>query len=816
MRILFFIACLFSGLYVSAQTSVITGKVADPTGNPVPFASVFAQNSTKGTSANEHGEFRLVLPEGKYDIVFRAIGYKQQVKAVDLINDVALDVVLIPEAFSLKDVVISSGGEDPAYSIIRNAIRKRKVHLHEVDEFTAEVYIKGLQRMLEAPKKFLGKDIGKMTDQMGLDSNRQGILYLSESVSQLSFSRPGNYREEMISSKVSGSNRAFSFNRATDLKMNFYENHFTWDGLSNRPLISPVADNALFYYNYILLGTSVENGELVNKIQVIPKRNSDPVFRGSIYIMEDSWRIHSVDLYLTRDAGINFVDRLTVSQQFYPVNGKWMPSSVKFDFTGGLFGFRFGGYYIAVYKNYDLNPQFTKREFAEVLRITREVNKRDTAYWSALRPIPLTEEERNDYHKKQALAVKRESKAYLDSIDKANNKFKVSSFILTGYSLGNRYKKEYYRFGSLLNSVFYNTVEGWGFNYEASYSKQIDSLDNRYLNLIGAIRYGFSNEKIHTSLRGNIPIGKTGLGFGFGSDVVDLNSEGTISQLGNTINSLLYERNYMKLYEKRYARLSLSRRLAGGLQGSVFAEWNNRRSLVNTTDFKWREDSGSDFTSNNPFVPFSDQPLFPDHQAFKIGGRLTYNFSSRYVTYPNGRYYVPSKWPTLGLSYTKAVNALFGSDVGFGLLSADLSKSDIPVGMYGKTSFYLAAGKFLSRNILYYTDFKHFSGNQTLAFEPRSNGFLLLPYYQYSTSQQYAEAHIEHNFSGFILNKLPLVRKLKLQELAAVNYLSTPVLSDYTEVAFGVKHMFGIKAMYAMSFAGGERLQTGFKLAYGF
>lgn len=817
MRALLLIISLFSGLATSAQTFTLSGKVTDPAGNPVPFASIFVKNSTNGTSANDGGEYQLRLAKGKYEILFRAIGYKQEVAQLELSSDQSLEVVLSPAAFTLKDVVISADGENPAYAIIRNAIKKRKSHLNEVEKFTAEVYIKGLQRMLEAPRKFLGKDIGKMTEQIGLDSNRQGILYLSESVSALSYARPDNYREEMISSKVAGSNRAFSFNRATDLKVNFYENYFTWEGLSTRPLISPIADNALFYYNYLLLGTTVENGELVNKIQVIPKRNADPVFRGVIYIIEDSWRIHAVDLYLTRDAGINFVDHLKINQQFYPVDSRhWMPASVKFEFTGGLFGFRFGGYYIAVYRNYDLNPHFGKKTFAEVLRITKEVSKKDTGYWAASRPVPLTEEEKADYNKKEALAIKRESKAYLDSIDKANNKFKVGSFITTGYTYRNRYKKEYYNFGSMLNSAFYNTVEGWGFNYETSYSKQIDSLNNRYVNLAGKIRYGFSSEKFYASIRGNIPLQKTIFGYSVGSDVVDLNNLGTISQLGNTINSLLYERNYMKLYEKKFLRLSFSRRLVGGLQGSISTEWNNRRSLSNSTDFKWREDKSADFTSNNPFFPLDDVPLFDENQMLKIGGRLTYNFSNKYITYPSGKYYVPSKWPTIGLSYSKGIRNAFGSDVDFDLLSIDVSKSEIPLRMYGKTSFYLAAGKFVNSNKLFYTDFKHFSGNQTLAFEPKVNGFLLLPYYHYSTPDEYIEGHLEHNFSGFLFNKLPLIRRLKLQEIAALNYLATPVLSNYTEVAFGVKHMFGIKAMYAMSYTGGRLVQSGFKLAYGF
>jgi hypothetical protein len=90
-------------------------------------------------------------------------------------------------------------------------------------------------------------------------------------------------------------------------------------GLGARGFISPISSNALLTYRYKLLGTFYDQGLLVNKIQVIPKRKNDPAFNGIIYIMEDSWRIHSTNLYLTKDAQINFVDTLYIDQVFLPV-----------------------------------------------------------------------------------------------------------------------------------------------------------------------------------------------------------------------------------------------------------------------------------------------------------------------------------------------------------------------------------------------------------------------------------------------------------------------------------------------------------------
>lgn len=806
----------FISMGISAQSLTVRGKITDQQGQAIPFASIYEKNTTIGTSANSEGEYSLKLSPGKHDLYYRAIGYRQEIREVDLKSNFNLDISLTPAVFELADVVVRPGGEDPAYEVIRNAIRKRKSHLREADEYSADVYIKGMQKMLAAPKKFLGKNIDDLGKEMGLDSNRTGIFYLSESESRLSYKQPASYHEEMISSKVSGSNRAFSFNRASDININFYENIIEMEGLSNRPFISPIAENALFYYDYKFIGSNMENGSLVNKIELIPKRSGDPVFRGNVYIIADSWRIHSSDLYVTKQANINFVDTLNIRQQYIPVGSRvWLPSSIRYDFTGGIFGFRFGGYYLALYKNYDLTPGLTKKDFVEVLKITREVNKKDSAYWTQARPVPLTEEEKNDYEKKAVLAAKRESKPYLDSLDKVHNKFKPVQFIIgSGYSPRNRFKKEYYSFSSLINSVFYNTVEGFGINYQASYSKRLDSLTNKFLNYTGRIRYGLASEKLYGSVSGNVPLKDANLSFSLGSDVLDLNSLGSISQLGNSINSLFYERNLLKLYEKKFVTAGVTKRF-GGFIGSVSTEWANRNSLENTSDFTIRDLKSRDFTSNNPFDPGFGIRQFPENQSFKITFRGTYDFSNKYATYPSGKIHQPSKYPRLGISYTRAIPGVFSSDADYSLLSFDLTKSNIKVGMYGHSKFWIGGGTFLNQTRIYFPDAKHFVGNMSLSYIPKINSFLFLDFYKQSTSDKYVEAHFEHNFSGFITNKLPLIRKLKLKEVAGFNYLAKPNIKPYSEVYFGLEYLT-FRVMYGMAYVRATKVDKGIKIAYGF
>ncbi|MFM6954680.1 MAG: DUF5686 and carboxypeptidase regulatory-like domain-containing protein [Sphingobacteriaceae bacterium] len=811
---LFFFFLLSQGLL--GQNLLLSGMVSDTKGQAIPFASVYVKGTTVGTSANSEGLYQLGLKQGTLTLIVRAVGYQPYSQVLSLNADIKLNFTLQPEAYQLNDVVIKADAEDPAYAIIRQVIKNRKRHLNEVKAYTAEVYIKGMQKLLAAPKKFMGFNIDELGKQLGLDSNRRGIIYLSESESKLSYQQPNQYREEMLSSKTSGNNRAFSFNRATDLKVNFYENYQSWDGLSLRPLVSPIAEDAFLYYTYKFLGNTVENGEMVNKIQVIPKRTSDPVFRGNIYILEDSWRIYSTDLYLSKDNSLNFVDTLKIKQDYIPTGtGRWMPASVKMEFTGSFLSFSFGGYFVAVFKNYQLEPSFERNSFKEALRITKEVNKKDSIYWERSRPIPLTQEETSDYQKKETLAAKRVSKPYLDSLDAQSNVFKPMRFLLgSGYTHSNRFKKEYLRFNSLLRSTFYNTVEGFGLNYGAAYVKQIDSLSNKWVRYSANVRYGFANQLINAHIGGSLPVGNGVFSFALGSDIQDLNKRGSVTALQNSISSLFFERNDLKLYQNTFAKVGLSGRILGNVRTSASIEFANRKSLVNTSSYRFNDVANRSFSSNNPLNPSQDVPLFPNNQSVKLELRASYNFSTKYVTYPTGKYYQESKYPTLGVNYIRGINGFLASDVRYDVLSADLAKSDIPMGFYGKSSFYIAAGKYLHTSSVFFPDYQHFRGNLRTAFQAQPNSFLFLEYYTHSTAGQFVEAHISHNFSGFIFNKIPLVRKLKLQELVGINYLKTPNLRQYHEWYAGVQWL-NFKVLYGQSNDIGLAKHSGIRIAIG-
>jgi hypothetical protein len=805
---------VINALGLSAQQFKLSGTIKDTDGDPVPFASIYIKNTTKGTSANVDGFYSMALDKGSFTIVYRAIGFKSKEQTIAMDASHTENVVLSPEAYSLSGVTIDGNAEDPAYEIIRQAIKQRKFHLTEVKEYTTDVYIKGVQKLVGAPKKFFGRDIQKTLD---LDTNRKGILYLSESTSKFSFQQPDNIHEEMVSSKVAGRNNAFSFNKASDLMVNFYQNILLENTLSARGFVSPIADNAMLYYRYKLLGVTVDGGATINKIQVIPRREHDPVFRGVIYIKDDSWHIVDTDVYLSKTSGVNLIDTLKISQQFLKVENTYMPSNINFLFNGNVLGFKFEGYYVGVYSNYNIHPEFPKGYFTgEILKITKAVTKKDSLFWLNNRPIPLTSEESRDYVRKDSVAALKTSKKYLDSIERVNNKFGIGKLLISGYTVNNRFDKKSLSFDPVLKAIIYNTVEGFALNYGVTYTKNLE--DRKYYSIRPEARYGFASKEFTANLTANYyydPVKRANISVSGGSGIYDLNPLGTMTLLGNSINSLLFETNFAKFFKKEFVNIGTTRELLNGLQGSIVADYSRNSTLVNNSSFKIRDVKDKEFTSNNPFSPLVETPLFPNYTALTLSASLTYTFNQQYITRPDGKFYQESKYPTLMLNYRKGVTGILNSSVDYDVVNFTVQQNRISAGLWGYFSFIAGAGKFLNNDNVYYPDYKHFRGNNALFVRPELRRFLFLDFYQFSTNKHYLEAHIEHNFSGLLTNKVPLLRKIKLEEVVGAGYLTQPDKKDYKEFYFGLQRLI-FRATYGFAYDGNKQVEHGFRLSYGF
>lgn len=815
MKFLHFV-CVFSLVWLLgndwAFATLVSGKVTGKNGEELAYANVYVKGSSIGTTTNIDGFYKLELAEGPCELVFRYIGYKMRVEPVVIRSSpLTINIELERENYTLNEVNIKANYEDPAYPIIRKAMEKRKFYLNQVDEYSCDVYIKGLQKITKSPEKFFGVDV----DLSEFVDSITGIVYLSESVSKFHFKKPDGIKEVMISSKVSGSNRAFSFNQASDMDFNFYENIIDISGLSERGFVSPISASAMIYYRYRLDGSFLENGHWVNRIEVIPKRKSDPVFAGYIYIQDSTWRIHSTDLYLTKESQVQFVDTLRVNQTFIPVTADediWLKGSVTFRFIFSAFGFEGNGNFVGVFSGYDVNPAFKKKFFkGDVMKINEDANKRDTTYWEKIRPIPLTLEEFNDYGKRDSLQVIKESEPYLDSLDKVSNKFKFGN-LLRGYTYQNRYADSEWEFSSMLENVQFNTVEGLNIGLGINYRREFETNTSFESEL--DFRYGFSNEKLsgQAALQYNWNIKK----FAFvriegGDDLVQFNEAAPISPFINTGYTLFAEENYMKLFKKSFGKISARMEPLNGIRLSGGIEWSERSAVLNTTDYTWVDSDSREYTSNNPLDPNSDTEFFTTNQSLKVEARLRLRIRQKYVDRPDMNYILGSKYPTFEIGYLAGVDQVLSSDVHFGKIELGVY-DNIKLGMFGKLNYVVTYGNFLSSKKMYFMDAAHFNGNQTIfsGFERRR--FDMLEYYQYSTINEYVQVFTEHEFGGFILNKIPLIRKLKLNEIAGFRYLYVQGLNDHYEISFGFEKLRAFRADVVWSIEENGATSVGFVL----
>jgi len=814
--LLFIVYCLLITVNCQAQTYSLSGKITDTKNNALPFASVLVKGTTIGTNSNINGLYSIKLKPGTYEIIFQYIGYKKETKTVTLNADATLDATLADDSYQLKEVTIKVG-EDPAYEVIRQAIKKRKYYLNQVNSYSCNSYIKGLQRLKDFPKN-LGMLFKISGGNNPLDSNLLGVIYLSESESKFYFQKPNEQKEVMYSSRVSGSSTAFSWNQLGEMNRSFYENLLYIDGVGDRPFISPINENAFLSYRYHLLGTTFEDGKMINKIEVLPKRNTDPCFHGIIYIQENTWRIHSLNLYLTKDAKINFVDTLKIKQLYAPVLGDsiWMPINLNYSFYFRFLGFKGDGYFNAVISGYEINPTFPKKFFKnEILKVEEDANKKDSSYWKENRPIPLTNEEVKDYHKKDSVAKVKDTKAYKDSIDRKANKFNLNSFLM-GFHHQNTFRKTNFSTTGIINSgIQYNTVEGINASMKLNYEKNYE--DFRKHEIDGGLRYGFSNylwgAKLGWTYLQN-PKNFQQFAVHLQSLVEQFNSGNPIPQFMNSLYTLLVNDNYMKLYKKTSVQVNYRRELFNGLIFYANAEYAQRLSLVNTSPYLWIDNKTKLFTSNDPQNPTIDNP-FKTNNAFVVDVRFRIRFKQRYYSIPNRKINVPSKYPRVNIVYKKAIPIL-GAVADYDLVKLNL-EDDIRLGLLGTFAYRANAGYFINNKTMYFMDYQHFNGNQTiLANSDYLNSFKLLPYYTYSTNKEFIELHAEHHFNGFIFNKIPLLKKTKIQEVVGGHALFTDQLKNYYELNFGLENIFKIvRVDYVLAYGINGKVSNGFLIGLG-
>ncbi|MCU4177621.1 DUF5686 family protein [Carboxylicivirga sp. N1Y90] len=323
-------------LCINATSSIaqgFRGIVTDEKDETVPFATIYLKETTTGTTTNDLGEFDIQLEAGSYTVVFQGLGFqKQEIKIEVKDGYVEKNIQLKKQAYRIKEVRVYSGGEDPAYPIMRKAISLAPYYQRQTSQYKAEVYLKGSLVMNKIPKL-----IKRMMDKEEDDAAKLeiGKTYTMESMNEIEFTAPDKYDHTVINSQSTfpGSNDDDVIGYIT---YSFYE--------PNQDMaVSPLAPNSFSHYKFVYEGFFYEGDVTVNKIKIVPKRKSQQSYSGYIYIVDNLWNIHSIDV--TNNA---FFGEINIKQVYAPVKERsWLPISHRFKVKASIMGvkadFRYAG-----------------------------------------------------------------------------------------------------------------------------------------------------------------------------------------------------------------------------------------------------------------------------------------------------------------------------------------------------------------------------------------------------------------------------------------------------------------------------------------
>jgi hypothetical protein len=346
----------FSGQLADAQ--VLKGKIIDGSGQPVQYATVYIQELKQGTTSNTRGDYELRLQPGNYMVIYQSLGYEPVFESINLSETVVVRNITLPEQiYEIPEVRISPSGEDPALSIMRKVIGLAPYYLNYINYYKAEVYLKGNLLIKRIPKLIersmrMGRSGENVTVSAGgkpeNDSRvlKEGDSFFLESFNELEFTAPDKYVQRVISFNSTFPEQGNDVSPMDYIQASFYQ------PILADMAISPLSPQAFSYYNFKYIGTTFQGNYTINKIEVIPKHKSQQLFAGTIFIIEDLWCLHSVDL-----TNENLVGKIRVRELYIPVQEEiWMPVSHQFNIDLQIIGIRADVGYVSSVKYLEVKP----------------------------------------------------------------------------------------------------------------------------------------------------------------------------------------------------------------------------------------------------------------------------------------------------------------------------------------------------------------------------------------------------------------------------------------------------------------------------
>ncbi len=641
----------------------ISGVITNRDGEPVPFATVYIGSLQLGTTTNMSGQYELSVPTGRYRFLFQSLGYGHESRDVVIGDEpVVLNIVLNEAHYMIPEVIVTPGGEDPAYSIMRHAIARAPFYLNIIESYLADVYIKGTLTMTNIPRWMT---IGAGRGGAAIEGALVGETYLMETQNEIEFNAPDRYLHRLIAMQNNFPIEQDDVSPMTYIQASFYE------PVLMNSAISPLAPNAFAHYRFRYDGVTSQGPFMVNRIEVIPRRESQQLFRGTIHIVEDLWAIQSIDLKNDNIAG-----ELTIRQLHTPVHeGVWMPVTHYLGVDLSLMGIEADIEYgtsvhyrdiainrslsslpvivttidgqaaekderdIAVAESEEISELLAKdnlsrREMRRLSRLfdrkaeesaergrtrrddllieprTRYIVEDDALsyepdYWEKVRPVPLTDREAYSLARKDTIS---EQLREIDQSFRTRSGGPESGFlssirlVFTGKTWRNRERGISFTYDGLIRpaNLEFNSVDGFRYGTGFRFTKRWKGGES--ISVYPSAGYSFSLQEPFWSVNTNINYRSSRndmLWIRAGSGTSDFNDYRSVNRQINSFASLLFKENISRLYHSEHISVGHRAELFNGVYLELSAISGKRRAMVNNTSFSlFRRDR--EYSPNRP------------------------------------------------------------------------------------------------------------------------------------------------------------------------------------------------------------------------
>lgn len=765
----FFFLSLFliSSILSNGQLYKLSGKVMDNNKDHLALASVEIKELRKGTISKDDGSYEFFLERGKYTLVVSMAGYQPLVRTVYINNEDVVENVVMEESESatLGEVVIKAKIRDRAEELIRNVVRIKGSILDAIGDYSYNAYIKAFQLDSGITKKKLEDTLSAHADYTGM-----GLTEIALHVDKTS---GGEIKEERFGVSKRGKSENLFYLTVTDGDFYLYGNLINTPPVSKIPFISPLSNAGLIAYRFKTITIDRSIKPKVYTIAIRPRQLSNAVIEGEIKIQDSTWNVISAE-YRLPPAHMPEYDYMEVKQQYEKVgDSARMISRQQFIYYTKTKKGKLYGETTVNYSNYELKKNFKRGYFGnEVSTTSIQAYEKDSAFWQSVRKEPLSKQQELYARYQDSVYAYQHSEAYLDSMDRVLNKVTWKKMLIFGQIFNDHRKERMWILPPITSLIQPISFGGARLHVSGAYRKTYPN--RKTLSLEADLSYGFRNHDVN----GMVSIERLYNPFNRGKFKISAGRNFEFIYAGDAWVNVLKRSN---IYLNNIVEIGHELQIVNGVHLFNNLQVALRRSVAH---YKVGTNTNSIFgIHNEPAIDFESYNATYNEVKLYLTPKL------KYIRDAREKIFLGSKWPTFYTIWRKGVPKLFNSQIDFDYLEFGLIQT-INFGVLGNTSYIVKTGDFLNTKDLRVIDYKYMRRGDPLLFQNPQKAFQALDS-TFPVFKRYYQGNIVHEFNGFLVNKIPFMKKLKIQEIAGGGFLLAPERNlKYLEFFTGLERVF--------------------------